>query len=391
MNTLAANIWKMYLLKTMRWFLLIIPVLVLFFQENGLSMKEIMILQAFFSAGLFVFEIPSGYFADVIGRRASLIVGSILCTIAFGYYCLANSFWDFLIVESVLGFGSSFISGSDSALVYDTLIQLEREGEYTKIEGRLISLASMSEGVASVLGGLLATISLRTPLYFEATVMLLTIPLAFTLVEPERRKFESKSGAMRGILQIVRFALHEEIEVKWLIIYSSFVGASTLTLVWFIQPYFKQVGLPLEWFGAVWAILQFSVSGFALLAHRIEQIVGRRRSLMSLVILSAVGYYLVASLSFLWAIGFLFIFYFIRGFSNPLFQTYINRLVPSDRRATVLSVKQLIGRLIFAIVGPFIGWTVDVYSLSTALYLAGAIYLLAGIYCLLKLHQHRVI
>ncbi len=390
-NSLEANIWKMYLLKTLRWFLLLIPILVLFFQENGLTMKEIMLLQSAFSVGLFVFEIPSGYFADVIGRRHSLIIGSVISSMAFGWYCFADSFWGFLGVEMLLGLGSSFISGTDSAIIYDTLIQLDREQDYAQIEGRMLSISSMSEGVASIVGGLLAMISLRTPLYYEAALMLLTIPLSLSFIEPERRKFEAKQGNLYGIFQIVRFALHEDIEVKWLIIYSSLTGASTLTMVWFIQPYFTQVDLPLGLFGVVWATLQFSVSFFALYAHRLEKKLGRRTSLVSLIFLSVLGYALVATFSSLWAIGFLVIFYFIRGFSNPIFRTYINRLVTSDRRATVLSVKSLVGRSIFAVIGPFIGWTMDLYSLSTALFIAGGIYLVFGILCVVVLHKHEVV
>lgn len=377
--TIAHNIPKLYLIKGLRWFLLIMPILVLFFQDNGLTMMEILLLQSIFSIGMIVLEIPSGYFSDVVGRRTTMIIGSTLTFLAFLIYCVAHDFWTFLLAELVLGFGGSFISGTDSALMYDSLVQLDREQEYTRIEGRMLSIGNFSEATASIIAGFLAEISLRAPLYAETAVVFLAIPIAFSLIEPDRTAFDTSSGKFKGILRIVKFALHDLPPLKWLILYSALVGASTLTMVWFIQPYFKLVELPLAMFGIAWAALNFSVGIFSLLAYQIERALGRRLSTFMLIVLSIIGYLLVASIQAIWAIVFIFIFYFVRGVGTPIFRTYINQLVTSDRRATVLSVKNMVGRLIFAVIGPFIGWLADIYPLSTALLASATIFWVAGI------------
>ena len=388
---LKSNIWKLYVIKALRWFLIVMPIIVLFFQENGLSMKEVLLLQSIFSVAIILFEIPSGYFSDVIGRKRTILIGCVLGFVGFGVYSFSYGFLGFLIAELILGLGSSFLSGTDSALIYDSLAQVKKEGEYKKAEGRMLSVGHFSEGIASVAGGFVALVSLRTPFYIETLLMLPTIFLALSLVEPNRKKYENKEGPIKEILKIVKYSMHEHKEVKWLVLYAGFLSASTLTMVWFIQPYFKLVNLPLAYFGIVWAIFNFSVGLFAFYAHKYEVRLGRKKALMSLIFIPIIGYLLLGIFESLWALLFIFLFYVARGIHTPILKDYVNRIISSDIRATILSVKALIGRLVFAIVGPFIGWINDIYSLQTALLSSGSVFLVLGVIALIFLKKHKAL
>ena len=130
--TLQSNITKLYFITALQWFIVLIPVIVLFYQENGLTLQEIFILQAFFSLIIVVFEIPSGYFGDVMSRKYSLLTGSILAFLGYLVYSISYGFWGFLGAEFLLGLGASFISGSDSAMLYDSLVELEKENKKEK-------------------------------------------------------------------------------------------------------------------------------------------------------------------------------------------------------------------------------------------------------------------
>ena len=112
------NIWKLFVIKGALWFMIIMPIIVLFFQDNGLNLQEIMILQACYSLSVGLMEIPSGYAADVLGRRKTLILGCILAFIGFSIFSISYNFWWFLLAEIFLGLGNSFISGADTALMY---------------------------------------------------------------------------------------------------------------------------------------------------------------------------------------------------------------------------------------------------------------------------------
>ena len=90
---LESNIWKMYVITALNWFLIIMPTIVLFFQENGLSLREVLILQSVFSIGMIIFEIPSGYFSDVLGRKNSLVIGCFLSAVGLGIFGFSFTFW----------------------------------------------------------------------------------------------------------------------------------------------------------------------------------------------------------------------------------------------------------------------------------------------------------
>jgi MFS family permease len=388
---LQSNIKKLYGISTIRWFMLFIPILVIFFQDNGLSMKEVLLLQAIFSISIVVLEIPSGYLSDIFNRKIMIIFGNVFGFFGFLAYSLSYNFWGFLLAEILLAIGWSSISGSDSALLYDTLEQTKQKEKYSKYEGRLRSFGNFSEGVASIIGGFLATISLRTPFYIETALMLVAIVISFSLIEPKRKKLKSGKGDWQNIKDIVYFSLHGHPQIKWLIIYAAVLGASTLTAVWFIQPYFKLVGVPLAFFGILWAALQFTTGISSWYAHKFENKFGRKGSLVPLIFLSVIAYIFVSILQSFGGILFLFIFYFVRGISGPVLKDYVNKLISSDKRATILSIKNMVSRLVFSLIGPFIGWANDLYSLSIAFLTSGGIFLVLGLISLIFLKRNKVI
>jgi hypothetical protein len=111
----------------------------------------------------------------------------------------------------------------------------------------------------------------------------------------------------------------------------------------------------------------------------------------SCYLLSSVGYFLVGYFKSLWAIAFLFIFYFVRGLAGLVIKDYVNKIIESEKRATILSVKSMLTRLMFSVIGPFIGWINDVYSLSIALYSSGFIFLILGGTSLIFLGKNKVL
>ena len=168
-------------------------------------------------------------------------------------------------------------------------------------------------------------------------------------------------------MKIIRYSLRDHHEIPWIILFTGTLGASTLVMTWISQSYFSLVGLPIVYFGVVWAVLNLSIVLFSLWAHDIERSLGRRSSLILLAILPVIGYFGLSFVSTLFGIGIIFLFYFARAFGIVVLNDYVNRAVASDIRATVLSIQALSWRAVFAIIGPFIGWMSDVYSLQMAL------------------------
>ena len=372
-QSLQSNILKLYIIKIAKWFMLFMPIVVLFYKDNGLEMRHIFILQAIYSIAIVALEIPSGYIADVLGRKITLVLGTILGFFGFLTYSFSYGFVGFLIAEIILGLGQSLISGADSALLYDSLLGTGKKDKYIKYEGRMVSIGNFAEAVAGISGGLLATLSLRYPYYAQTLVAFIGIPAALLLIEPIRQKRLVKMKFM-DILKIVKYALHDNRELKWNIIFSSVIGASTLTMAWFVQPYFELILLPVGLFGVLWTILNLTVGFSAMIAHRVEMKLKQMKIMIGISLLIPAGYIIVSRINTMWGIGILLIFYIVRGIATPVLKDYINRLCDSDIRATVLSVRNFVIRIFFAIIGPFVGWYTDNFSLQAALLLSGIVF-----------------
>ena len=153
----------MYLLKGIMWFMVSMPIIVLFFQEHGLSLSKVMILQSIYSISVALFEIPSGYIADIFGRKKAIIISTILSFIGYVLFSFFSDFTVFIIAEILIGVGGSLMSGSDSAIIYDTLIDNNNKEKYTKVEGKNYAIGNFSEAIAGVLGGILAASSIYYP------------------------------------------------------------------------------------------------------------------------------------------------------------------------------------------------------------------------------------
>ena len=358
--------------------MLYMPIVVPFYESNNLSMKDIMVLQAIYSIAIVVLEIPSGYLADVIGRRKTLILGAIFGTLGFATYSFSYGFLGFLIAEVILGIGQSCISGADSAMLYDSLLEKGEEKKYSRFEGRIVSLGNISEAAAGIIGGLLAGITLRTPYIAQSFVAFIALPAAITLVEPIRKVPLMKAGIME-IVHIARFALFEDRSLRRNILFSAIIGTATLTMAWFAQPFFEHIGIEIKWFGLLWTSLNLTVAITSYTAHRLESKLGQKWSILIIALTIPLGYLALGRFQVSTGLIILYLFYLIRGYATPVLKDYINRVTASHIRATVLSVRNFVIRLLFALTAPLLGWIKDIYSLPQALTLAGTIFLVLSI------------
>lgn len=382
-RNLPTNVIQLYLIKTAKWFNLVMPIIVLFYQDSGLSMSQIFILKSIYSIAMVVTELPSGYIADVWGCRRTLITGAILGTVGIAIYSLTSDFNSFIAAEIILGIGLSFVSGADSALLYDSLKADNRENEYIKYEGSITSIGNFAEAFAGIAGGLLATFSLRTPYYFQFFVAATAIPAAFFLKEPKHVQ-ERMKLTLKEIISVLKLT-YKQAEMRSAILISSLTGAATLTFAWFVQPYFQEAKVPLSAFGVLWTLLNLTAGIISMYAYRIERFMGRKHTLLVIVILIAAGFMLSSIEISLAGIAILFGFYMVRGVATPVLKDYINQYTDSKVRATILSVRNLEIRIIFAAIGPGLGYLTDTFSLKTALFVCGISYFLVALLSILPL------
>ncbi len=353
------------------------PVVVLFYQDNGLNMQDIFWLKSIYSVAIVIMEVPSGYMADVWGRKQTLLFGAVLGATGFALYSFSYGFWAFAVAEIVLGIGQSFVSGADSAMLYDTLKVSGEEKQYIKEEGRIISAGNFSEAVAGVCGGLIAAVSLRLPFYFQFGIAATAIPAALLLKEPRFHTREVAHSFTSIFGTIRQTFLHPEMRSALLV--SSLAGTASLTFAWFVQPYFLGAGLPVSMFGIMWTVLNLSVGLSSIFSYKAENLLGPRNSLLIIILGLSACYFLAAWKISIAGITILFAFYLLRGIAHPLLKDYLNQYTRSEVRATVLSLRDFVIRIHFAAIGPILGYVTDHYGLDKALGFAGITFLLPAL------------
>jgi MFS family permease len=367
------NILKFYWYRLTKFGLFHIAIMVLFYQERGLSFSQIMILQSFYYFAKVLSEVPTGALADRFGRKKSLVIGSFCHSFAYLLIFLSRSFLLFNLGEIIAGISMSFAYGADSALAYDSLKDLGREKEYQKVEGNGHSMRLLAFAIFAPMGGLLATVNLALPYLASSVVIFLSGLLALTFVEPgrERSMFQGSMPKVRKkyyheIRRSLDLMLRER-KILWLVLFFSLVFLATRLGFWTYQPYMKKVGVPLSVFGVVFACFHFFAALFSKYADKIEKTLKENLTLLIMPSLVIVSFVLMSRFLFLWSIGFILLQQISMATHEPILKNYLNRHTSSDIRATMLSVQHMAGNLAFAVTAPFLGSFVDKSGLENAL------------------------
>ncbi len=387
-NIVRRNLPSLYIIKVSKWLNLVMPVIVLFYNSNGLTMQDIFTLKAIYSVALMMLEIPAGYFADISGRKNSIMIGSVLGFGGYLIYTGMSGFWSFVLAEIILGAGMSLVSGADSAMLYDTLSSVGKGDRFTRYEGRITSFGNFAEAFAGIAGGILAASSLILPFYFQTGVSFLAIPASLALIEPPGEKVIRKP-AVKEIFSIIRIVMHSDRRLFWNTIFSSVTGVSTLTMAWFAQPWMISAKLPVTLFGIAWAVLNLTAGVLSMQAWKLTRLLGTKITTISFTsVLVACWFGLTLSVfkqsdefaGYATATGafFLLLFYAGRGVATPTLRNAIHMITTSDIRATVLSIRNVMIRALFAILGPIFGLMADQFSLPVALGLAGLLFGASG-------------
>ncbi|HAU66468.1 MAG: Nitrate/nitrite transporter [Candidatus Uhrbacteria bacterium GW2011_GWF2_39_13] len=375
---LENNIWKFYLYEILYSLMFYTPIIILFYQHNGLTLTQIMVLQSISAIIWIVMEIPTGHFADSIGKKKSLLITSVFATLAMIAFVLGTNFYYFLIATIFWALAGAFISGADSAFIYDTLKSLGKENSYKKVWGNTVFFYSIGISIASVVGGLLGGFNLRYPFLAMIPFYLLLILVSLSFYEPEPRETFSKQSSIFNSMKAVKKSVFQNKKIRQLLLYSAIIASAIGVAYWLYQPYFKLSGLDAVYFGLVFATFNVIKALSAKYSHIIEELLGQNTSLVLLFLLTSLCYILMGNIIFIFSFVIVFIFQFIDGFSSVVISDYIHKETDSTIRATVFSVKSFIEHIFYALMAPMVGWLVDVYTLPQALTVMGIIIGIAG-------------
>ncbi len=382
------NITRLYLIHIFSNAQFHLVIYTLFLLSKGFSTQQFFLIESAYYLIALLLEIPTGIFSDRISRKWSLVLASVIGIPIIPTIIFSNSFLVVLLAMSVGGIGAALTSGTNTAILYDSLSALGREDEFTQVMGKMGWYGSLSMAFAGIAGGLLAQFDMAYAwwAYFAAGQVAMVV--TFLLMEPP---ISRQSTQEESYLQ--HFGKSWRISTTgaagYYVFYAAVVWFFFSIGFWLWQPYLELSGVPLAWFGFIYA-LQNVIGGFSgKQAHRFEKMIGIRAALL----LIPAGLFLVFMLEshFAFRFGFLFIFMqsLVSGPFHPLLEDYINKRIPSSKRATVLSIKNMVNSLLFMLLSPLIGHLVDLYSLQTALRLIGLVLAVISLLFLLA-YRERV-
>jgi MFS family permease len=330
----------------------------LFLLDAGLTIFEVFIANAAFTAAMALFEVPTGVVADTRGRRISFLLSEAtiaIGTLAYvGVAAIDGGLLLFCLAGVILGLGYTFYSGAVEAWVVDALKATGYQRELDRVFARASIVSSVAMLVGTVGGGLLGQLDLSIPYIVRSGLVLMAFGVGFRIMHDIG--FTPRTMQLRGIVGEMRKVARVGITYGWrkpsvrLLVMHSFIMYGFFMWAWYAwQPYFLELyGRDAIWLSGLIAAL-FALAGIVgnVLVGRLVK-PGRRRTTILLaasVVFSATMVLTGAIQSFWVAVSAFLLGAVAEGLTQPVRQTYLHNSIPTSERATLVSFDALVGSL----------------------------------------------
>ena len=348
-------------------------VLVPFFTDwGGINLTQILILQSWFMLWIFLLEVPTGTVADFIGRKHSLILACSINAFAALVYSSLPDFYVFLLGEVLWAASAAFLSGASEAFVYDTLKESGESEKSKEVFGRIASFGLAGIMIGAPIGSVIAAeFGLRAPMLLLVVPFAIAFVVALTFKEPKMgQKTESKHYT-KILRDGVKYFYESEI-LKILALDMIVISSVAYFMIWFYQPMLAKAGLDVAYFGIVHAV--FAAGQILIMNNyeKLERVFGSKKRLISFsAAIPGVMFILGGLTTFIPLILLVIILGGGFGLSRrPLFVSYMNKYIPSPRRATVLSTISMLNTFTLIVANPVVGLLAD-WSLNYTLIILG--------------------
>ncbi len=366
-------------------FMILIPLWVPYLATQGISMRQFMELQAVFAVVILCGEVPSGLLSDLWGRKKTLLLGATLKAVSFSLLPLWSSYEGFLFYHLTMGIALSLISGGDVALLYDWYLAAGGErSRGTAVLGNMQLAGQTGTAISALLGGAVVTLSYGHLLWTNAILSWIPMLLVLGVAEPPK-VVDTEKKRSEELKEVLSATLVRDAATRLVFLNIVAWGVGGLVMVWANQKYWQDSGVPLAYFGVLWAGYNL-IDGFAgrLVAVGTARY-GRRPVLAAAGVLPIIAYFGMASflgwggivLGTLVKVG--------RGMGQVLFMNALNEKIPSAFRATVISMTQLGIRASFCLLGPLVGYGIDAWGLPSVLSALGILFSIVVVFLLLPL------
>jgi MFS family permease len=358
----------------------------LFLLDAGLSNAEAFAANAFFAVGQVLFEIPTGVIADTRGRRFSFMLGAatlLASTLLYlAMWQLHAPLLGWAVASIILGLGFTFFSGATEAWLVDALRATGFAGSLETVFGRAQTVGGVAMLTGSVLGGVVAQFSnLGVPYLLRAAMLGVTLLVAFRFMHDLGFKPDRESRATAVVRDVWRGALNGGLRnrpVRWLMLAAPFTTGVGFYAFYALQPYLLQLyGDPTAYSiaGLAAAIIAGAQIVGGLAVSRVRRLFRRRTDALILGTVANVALLFLIG----WTTNFLVALLLLAGWAlvfaleAPFRQAFINGLIPSEQRATVLSFDSLMGSTGGIVAQPALGRSADAFGYGASYMISAAV------------------
>lgn len=362
----------------------------LFLLDAGLTNFEAFAANAFFTLGMVLFEVPTGIIADSWSRRASYLLGTVtLSATTLAYYVMwlvHAPFFGWAITSLGIGLGFSFFSGAVEAWLVDALSFAHYKGKLEIVFGRGQIVTGIAMLAGSLGGGFIAqATSLGGPFIARSAILLLLFIAAAVYMKDWGFTPEKNTNVLAGMRKILDASITYGLKnppVRWMMLAAIFTASVGLYAFYALQPYLLELygNTQAYWIaGLAAAIVAGSQIAGGVFAPTFAGLVRRRTTIIlamtciscvTLILLGLVhNFYIALFLTAIWSMAFAAVM--------PVRQAYLNGMVPSGQRATVLSFDSLMGNSGSVAIQPALGKIADTHGYGLSLLAGGVLQLIA--------------
>jgi MFS family permease len=349
---------------------------IIFLQARGFSLSEIGLAESFFHLAPVTLELPSGSFADVLGRKWSLAVGALLIAASTTLIFAADSLWVLLPAMYLNGASYAFRSGAQQAFLFDSLATGATAGRFTftSLFGKLNAVAYVAIAASSALGGVLAERSFAIPFGLTIGAGLAAAWLAAGLREPQRNA-EERLGVGGTIVEALRIVRGNRRLLAIVVFVAALWTVSTLVHL-YGQAVLTERGLPPSQIGIIFGAILFATALGAWLAGRLTTLRSFRFWTIASTLVVAGSGVLMGGGPLVLAIGGLVVTELFAGAFEPMVAQRVNEAITSAQRATIISIEGFLFSLTMIWAFPLFGFTAERWGWLPAYAAAGGIILI---------------
>lgn len=368
-SSVKRNIQLNYIYTALMYATLTKGIWVLFLSYRGMSLVQIGLIESVFQMASLIFGAPAGAISDMLGRKVSLVLGTIASILGNILVLVSNDFYGFAAGFMFNAIGTVLFTGASESITYDSCKILGRETDYKKVWGSILALSFVATALGIAAGGFIASVSFEYAYY--ATIGILLIALVPALLFKETGGISINHGRDKrmGLMQLFSVSLGmicKDAVILYVLVISASLTVVDMTIYLYCQKYFQAMSIPVFAIGMIFCFDSIFAAAGARYAYLLVERFHNRNVILIISAVIIGSYALLAVLNNILSVICLYMATIFVVAFWPIVSELINSRVPSENRATVLALKGQLTNLAVMIIFPVVGFLAEKSSLSTA-------------------------